>query len=100
MDFNFSKLVASRLRSLSLEDINFKSNLWNSVVNVMQNERWINVKDYLVSISVSWNTILIKTTKPIINAELTQYQDKIYIDFKEKMQKMWFTYKDFEIKYL
>lgn len=100
MDFNFSKLVSNRLRNIGLEDVNFKSNVWNSVVNVMKNERNIDVSKYLVSITVSWTTILIKTNKPIINAELTQHQDKIYADFKQKMKEMWFTYKDFEIKYL
>ena len=60
----------------------------------------IDITSYLVSIKLKWENILVKTNKPIINNELYLYSEEIKKISKQKIEKIWLSYWDFEIKFL
>lgn len=81
-------------------EVFIKSMMWNSIIECFNEEKNIDITNYLVSIQLRWNTILVKTNKPIINTEALIIDDKIKKKFKEKIIKMWIQFYNFEIKYI
>lgn len=81
------------------EDTIIKSIIWNTIIEIFKSQKNIDIKDYLVSIKFMWNTILVKTNKSIINAELYLINEKIKKASVEKLQKLGLRLKDFDIKY-
>jgi ERCC4-related helicase len=62
-----------------------KSIIWNTIIEVFKWEKNIDITDYLSSIKINSVKITIKTTKPIINAELHTIDDKIKKSLIEKL---------------
>lgn len=77
-----------------------KSIMWNSIIEVFNIEKKIDITKYMISIQLRWKTILIKTNKPIINTEALILDDKIRLLFSEKIKKLWIEFYDFELKYV
>ena len=77
-----------------------KSIVWKSIIDIFKSEKNIDITSYLVSIQIKWNTIFIKTNKPIISAELLTINDKIKETSKKKLLNIWVRFLDFEIKYI
>lgn len=82
------------------KEIYIKSIMWNSIIDAFKIEKNINITDYLSSIQLRWNVILVKTNKPIINTEALLIDDKIKKIFLEKIKKIGIKFYDFEIKYI
>ena len=81
------------------EDTIIKSIIWNTIIEVFEWQKKIDIKDYLISIqNLSW-TFLVKTTKPIINSELYLLNENIKTKSLEKLNRMWFKFLEFDIKY-
>ena len=77
-----------------------QSIIWNTIIEIFKNKKNIDITKYLVSIKLKWENILVKTNKPIINTELYFINEEIKEVSKEKLQKLWLNFIDFEIKYL
>lgn len=86
--------------SLDKQEIFIKSIIWNSIIEVFKSEKNIDITSYLVSVKLKWNTLLIKTNKPIINTECLILDDKIKKLFYGKLKKINISKIDFEIKYI
>lgn len=82
------------------QEVFIKSTMWNSIIEVFNNEKNIDITNYMISIQLRWKTILIKTNKPIINTEALILDDKIKQLFSEKIKKLWIKFYDFELKYI
>lgn len=82
------------------EELFIKTSIWNSFISVFKEEKNIDVSDYMVSVQIRWNTLLIKTNKPIINAEAKNLYNKIYKNFENKIKYIQMDNYDFELKFL
>jgi len=82
------------------KEVFIKSIMWNSFIEVFKSEKNIDITSYMISIQFIWNTIFIKTNKPIINTEALMLDDKIKELFSEKIKKVWIKFYDFELKYI
>lgn len=82
------------------QEVFIKSTMWNSIIEVFKKEKNIDITNYMVSIQLRWNIVLVKTNKPIINTEALILDDKIKKMFSEKIKKMWIKFYDYDIKYL
>ena len=82
------------------QEIFIKTSIWNSMLEVFQSEKNIDITWYLISVQIRWKTLIVKTNKPIINTEAFIMDDKIRKLFSQKMKKLWIQFYDFEIKYL
>ena len=85
---------------INKQEVFIKSTMWNSIIEVFNVEKGIDITNYMVSIQLRWKTVLVKTNKPIINTEAHILDDKINKLFSEKITKMWIKFYDFEIKYI
>jgi hypothetical protein len=65
-----------------------KSAIWNSAIEVFKSEKNIDITEYLVSVQVKGNTILLKTNNPLINSELLNFDDKIKESFFKKVKNI------------
>jgi hypothetical protein len=74
--------------------------MWNSIIEVFNIEKNIDITDYLVSIQLRWKTILIKSNKPIINNEALLLDDKIKKEFELKLKKIWINFWDYILRYI
>ncbi len=82
------------------KELFIKTSIWNSFISVFKEEKNIDVSDYMVSVQIRWKTLLIKTNKPIINAEAKNLYNKIYKDFENKIKYIQMDNYDFELKFL
>lgn len=92
--------VWDSLRRKWKEDVIIKSIIWNTIIDIFNTEKNIDITPYLVSIQLKWTNILVKTNKPVVNTELFNLSDKIKKASKEKLLKIWIKLLDFEIKYI
>jgi ERCC4-related helicase len=84
----------------SKKDVIMKSIIWNTIIEVFNWEKNIDITDYLTSIKIHSKKITVKTTKPIINTELQTIDDKIKKSLIEKLWKLWIDFNMYEIKYI
>ena len=92
-------LISEILNKKWLADTTKKSIIYNTILEVFLREKKIDIKSYLISIKEVWNIFLVKTTKPIINAELYLLNEEIKKKSLEKLNKIGFKFVDFEIRY-
>lgn len=85
--------------SKSKLDLFLKTALWNSIVEIFQNEKNIDITNYLVSINVRENKLIVKTWNPIINTELLNFDEKIKETFKKKTKNLVKNFGDLEVVY-
>jgi len=83
-----------------ISEVIIKSIIWNNIIDLFKNEKNIDITPYLISVTIKWKNILVKTNKPIINTELLTIDDKIKGVLNEKFKKMWILFYDFDIKYI
>lgn len=93
-------IIWNRIRSKELEEQTIKSILWKTIIDEYKNKNAIDISSYLISISISWSTIFIKTNKPLINKEISLVESEILQKFFEKIKKIGIKRLDFEIRYL
>jgi len=89
-------------KSLNKKNISstvIKSIIYNVIIEIFWEEKKIDIKDYLISIQEVWKIFLVKTKKPIINQELYLLNSKIKEISQKKLQKIWFKFEEFDIKY-
>ena len=77
-----------------------KTSVWNSLIEMFQKEKDIDISEFLVSIKISEKDIIIKTNKPILNSELILLQSDLKNILIEKFEKAEIDFVDFELKFL
>jgi len=82
------------------EEVIIKSILWNSIIEVFNAEKNIDITPYLISIRLNAKVVFVKTTNPLINTELLLLDQKIKKLFLEKLNKVWIKFYGFELKYI
>jgi len=85
---------------LEKQEVFIKSTMWNSIIEIFKIEKNIDITDYLVSIQLRWNIILVKSNKPIINSEALLLDDKIKEKFELKIKKIGINFNNYELKYI
>ena len=97
----------NNLKDLLIKSINqtwkqeqvIKSIIWNSVISDFKEIKKLDITPYLISIKILNDTIIIKTTKPILNSELSSLQDILEKNAHKKLNDLWFKYKNLKIRY-
>jgi len=92
--------IGESLRRKWKEDVIIKSIIWNTIIDIFKTSKNIDIAPYLVSIQLKQSTVLVKTTKPIINTELLILDNKIKEASKKRILKIWIKLYDFDIKYI
>ncbi|MBB1564599.1 hypothetical protein HG430_000995 [Candidatus Gracilibacteria bacterium] len=77
-----------------------KASVWNTLIEMFQKEKNIDISEFLVSVKISENNIIIRTNKPILNSELILLQDDLKNNLIEKLEKAEIDFVDFELKFL
>ncbi len=77
-----------------------KTSIWNSIIEVFKEKKEIDITNYLISVQIKWNNILIKTNKPIINTEALILHHFIIEKAEKKLKSMNIDFKWFDIKYI
>lgn len=104
---NFLNMVVNNIKELLTKSLNkswktdlvVKSVIWNTIIEEYKKIKDIDLTEYLKSISLKWNVIIIKTWRPIINAELINYQEDLLSKIENKLNIIWVTIKNIEIKF-
>ena len=92
-------LISEFLAKTKLSDTIIKSIIYNTIIEVFKIEKNIDLQKYIISVKLSWKTILVKTNKPLINSELLILDNKIKKNLKEKFKRLNFKFENFELKY-
>lgn len=90
---------------------NSLANFWNKntvitsvitkiITDVFMQEKNIDISDYLQSVSIMENVILVKTGNPMMNGELLLFADKIQKSCQESLNNMWMDIENMKIKYV
>lgn len=91
--------IGNWLRRTGREGKVIQSTVWNTIIALYKQKTGRDVTPYLESISLSWDTILVKTKKPIINTELSYIQDEIQLSCSEKFAKLGIKLKNMKYKF-
>ena len=92
--------IGSSIRRSWKQEIIIQSIIWNTLISIFKRDKHIDIKPYLISIKLKWDNILVKTNKPIINAELYSINNIIQKESQDKLKKLWLNLPLFTIKYL
>ena len=92
--------IANSIRRSWKQEVIIQSIIWNTIIEIFETEKNIDIKKYLVSIKLKWENILVKTNKPIINTELYLLNEQIKKVSQDKLKKLWLYKLNFDIKYL
>ena len=77
-----------------------KSLVWNSVIEVFQEKKDIDITEYLSSIQIKEKMILIKTNKSIMKSEMIMLDNFIQEKIEDKFKKVGIKFYQMELKYL
>lgn len=91
--------LSESLKKSWREEVIIKSIIWNTVILEFKKEKEFDITSSLVSIRLKNNIIFIKTTKPIINSELSLIEKEIKKESLKKISKLWLKFWDFDIKF-
>jgi len=91
--------INKSLNKKNLADTVIKAIIYNTIIDIFKIEKNIDLRKYLTSTKFVWEIFLVKTTKPIINTELYLLNTKIKKVCLDKLNKLWFKFKNFDIKY-
>lgn len=80
-------------------DTLIKSLLWNSIVEVFDKKKSIDIKEDLKSIQINWDTFFISTWEPIVNREIFLLEKDIKDLFEDKINKIGIKIKSYHIRY-
>ena len=80
-------------------DTLIKSLLWNSIVEVFDKKKSIDIKEDLKSIQINWDTFFISTWEPIVNREIFLLEKDIKDLFENKINKIGIKVKYYHIRY-
>lgn len=92
--------IWNNLHNNKRKEIIIKSIIFKSIIDIFKEEKDIDITSYLISVTLNWKIIKIKTNKPIINTELLMINDKIKEKITNKLRNIWIVFYDFEIKYI
>jgi len=96
---NIKDLLLKSLNKLSKQDTVIKSIIWNHIIAEYKEKKWIDITPYIISIQLKNNICIIHTQKPILNADLSIYEN----DIKEKINKSFadtgIVFKNLEFRY-
>jgi hypothetical protein len=81
------------------KEIIIKSIIWNTIIEEFFKIKNIDIKDYLKSIKIIWNVIIVKTGKPILNREILNYENIFHEEIEKKLKKVWLIIVNLEIKF-
>ncbi len=93
-------LISKSINKKNLYEITIKSLVWNSIIEVFNDEKKINIKEFLVSVQIKKKKIFVKVNKAIIKSEIQLLENKILEKIENKFKKLWFKWKDLEIVYI
>jgi len=80
--------VGDSIRRKWREDTVIQSIVWTSIIEVYKKKKQIDITPYLDSISLSGNTILVKTKNPIVNTELSNIVSEIQEVSQKRLLKI------------
>lgn len=86
---NIKDLILKSIHKTWKKDNIVKSIIWNEVVYLFKNKKNIDIQSFLISIKLSWDVIIIKTLKPILNQEIKMYKNEIIENIKTKLSNIW-----------
>lgn len=96
----------AHINSLLLRSLNktWKQNqilssiIWNQVINFFKENKNIDITDYIISIKILSQVIIIKTQKPIINSQILENKQKILNKIHDSFEKIWIKNKNLDLK--
>jgi len=91
-------LLKSLNKSWKQEQV-IKSIIWNSIINDFKNKKNIDITSYLISIKLMGETIMLKTNKPIINAELLNIEKELIENIITKLNNIWINIKIIKFRF-
>ncbi len=92
--------IGNSIRRSWKQEVIIQSIIWNTIIEIFEAEKNMDIKKYLVSIKLKWENILVKTNKPIVNTELYLLNTEIKKISQDKLKKLWLYKTNFDIKYL
>lgn len=77
-----------------------KTSVWNSFVEVFVEKKDIDIKPFIISVTMKWRIIFVKLSKPIVKTEANLMKDKILEKFQSKIINLELKSYDFDIKFV
>ncbi len=71
----------------------------SQIITTFKNLKNIDIKNYIISVKLIWNTFIVKTSKPIINTELLTINETLIQNISTSLLNIWINIKNLDIKY-
>lgn len=95
---NIKALLLKSLNKTWKQDQIISSIIWKSIIDDFFEIKKIDITSYIISIKLTWNIIIMKTTKPIINTEILTIEDKLLENIRKKLNNIWIKINDLKLR--
>lgn len=99
MTSNIKELLLKSLNKTWKQEQIIKSIIWKSIVDIFKQKKNLDVNNYIISLKMSWNIVIITTQNPIFNSEIINYEQDILQDIYKKFINIWFKIDNLKFKY-
>jgi hypothetical protein len=97
MTSNIKELLLKSLIKTWKQNQVIVSIIWKSIMDDFLKIKKIDISTFLISIQLKWNLIILKTNKPILNAEIMMIQDVLLQNITQKLQNIGIKIKELQI---
>lgn len=94
---NIKDLLLKSLNKTWKQDQIISSIIYNSIIADFLNLKKIDITPYIISIKIKWNIIFLKTSKPIINAEILTIENILIKNIENKLNNIWIKIKELKL---
>lgn len=97
-EVNINLMLLKSLNKTWKQNQILSSIIWNQLTNFFKETKNIDITNYIISIKIISQTIIIKTQKPIVNLQIIENKEKILKKIQESFKKIWIKRKNLDIK--
>lgn len=97
MPSNIKELLLKSLIKTWKQNQVITSIIFKSIIDDFLRIKKIDISEFLISIQLKWNLIILKTNKPILNAEIMMIQDVLVKNITQKLENIGVKIKELQI---
>ncbi len=94
---NIKDLLLKSLGKTGKQNQVVSSMIYKSIIHDFLEIKKIDITDFIISIKIEQNIIILKTSKPILNSEILHIEDILLKNINLKLTQIWIHMKDLQL---
>lgn len=90
---NIQEIIQKKIQWDSSSDALVYSVIYNNIVEIVKREKWLDISDAIISVSMNGDFLRLKLKKAILKEEISHISWMIETEISQKLGAMWKTTK-------